>query len=378
MRPILLFCGDWTGAKASSVANFHNVGSKRNSGVAVRDLLSKLKSSIERSAERPVDRWSVIGLVQTGSNYGSEICGSLQAALKRWQADDGSAMAACVAYYLALSLFPMLLLLIAGVGLVMRFTRLGHDAEMQILSIVAEHCSTTLESQVREVLAQLRDHSVVGGPFGLATAILAAIGVFYQFERAFDKIWHIPAPAKSNWKATVRRLVVRRCMAFTLFTGVGCAIVFTLAANVAIGTLRQWMTHLHLPGTIAITLVDATATMLLNATAFGILYRWLPKRRPLWSDAFRGGLLVSVIWEVGRQFLSVFLIGVKYTTAYGAIGSFIALLLWFYWGVTILFFGAEYVKVLSQKHQRPIRMFQPGVVVDDEPETRTVPRRIAA
>ena len=171
----------------------------------MRDLLSKIKSSVERSAERPVDRWSVIGLIQTGSNYGSEICSSLLAALKRWQADDGSAMAACVAYYLALSLFPMLLLLIAGVGLVMRFTRMGHDAEMQILSIVAEHCSTTLESQVREVLSQLRDQSVVGGPFGLATAILAAIGVFYQFERAFDKIWHIPAPAKSNWKATVRR-----------------------------------------------------------------------------------------------------------------------------------------------------------------------------
>jgi membrane protein len=261
----------------------------------------------------------------------------------------------------------------------MRFTRLGHDAELQILSIVAEHCSSTLEAQVREVLSQLRDHSVVGGPFGLATATLAALGVFYQFERAFDKIWHIPVPPKSGWKSTLQRLVIRRCMAFTLFTGVGFAIVATLAANLAIGTLRQWMTHLHLPGTIAITLVDATATMLLNATAFGVLYRWLPKRRPMWSDAFRGGLLVSLIWEVGRQFLSAFLIGMKYTTAYGAIGSFIALLLWFYWGVTILFFGAEYVKVLSQRHRRPLRMFQPGVIADDAPsEPKTIPRRVAA
>lgn len=353
---------------------------------AVRNLLSKLKSTVEPTPDRPVDRWSLIGLVQKGADYGSEICSTLLAALKRWQADDGSAMAACVAYYLALSLFPMLLLLIAGVGLVMRFTRMGHDAEMQILSVVAEHCSATLESQVREVLAQLRDHSVVGGPFGLATAILAAIGVFYQFERAFDKIWHIPTPAKSTWKVTLRRLVVRRFMAFTLFTSVGFAIVCTLAANVAIGTLRQWMTHLQLPGTIAISLVDATATMMLNAAAFGVLYRWLPKRRPTWSDAFRGGLLVSVIWEIGRQFLSAFLIGVKYTTAYGAIGSFIALLLWFYWGVTILFFGAEYVKVLSRKHQRPIRMFQPGVLnsktadetADETRQAKTVPRRIAA
>jgi hypothetical protein len=37
----------------------------------------------------------------------------------------------------------------------------------------------------------------------------------------------------------------------------------------------------------------------------------------------------------------------RYTSAYGAIGSFIAILLWCYYGISILFFGAEYVQVLQ-------------------------------
>ncbi len=334
----------------------------------------------EMQPDRPVDRLSAIGLVHTSKSYLLDVGSTLLAALRRWQADDASAMAACVAYYLALSLFPMFLLLIAGVGLVMRFTSLGHDAELQILEMVKDHCSETLQAQVREVLAQLRDHSVVGGPFGLATALLAAIGVFYQFEKAFDKIWRVTTHDKGGWQSTVRRIILRRIMAFTLFTCVGLAIVCTLAANVAIGALRQWMAQLHITGSVAIVFVDATATMLLNAIAFSVLYRWLPKRRPTWGHAFRGGLLVSVIWEGGRQFLGAFLIGMKYTTAYGAIGSFIALLLWFYWGVTILFFGAEYVKVLSQRHQRPIRMFRDGCgeAESTHAQRRIVPRRIAA
>ena len=204
---------------------------------------------LEISTDRPVDRLSAIGLVRSGSQYTREVFDSLLAAVRRWQADDASGMAATVAYYLALSLFPMLLLLIAGVGLVMRFTRMGQDAEVQILCIVAEHCSTSLESQVREVLSQLRENSVVSGPFGLASAILAAISVFHQFERAFDKIWRVPPPKKAGWKVALRRLAVQRLAAFMLFLGVGLAIVGTLAANVAIGYLRQWMTHLHLPGT---------------------------------------------------------------------------------------------------------------------------------
>ncbi len=303
------------------------------------------------------DTLSAAALADTGQRYAREIGSSLKLAVRRWQIDDGSSMAAAVAYYLALSLFPMMLLLTSGVGMTMRFTRLGHDAELQILLVVSEHCSPTLEVQVRDILLQLREHSLVGGPFGLLTAILAAIGVFYQFERAFDKIWRIPPPPPSGLSKLVLRVLTERFTAFMLLASLGLAIVGILAANVAIGAVREWMTRLHLPGTVAVTITDATTTMFLNTLAFGGLYRWLPKRPVLWRDALRGGLLVSLVWEVGRQVLSVFLIGMRYTTAYGVIGSFIALLLWFYWGVTILFFGAEYVQVLSRRRLKPLSMF---------------------
>jgi hypothetical protein len=80
---------------------------------------------------------------------------------------------------------------------------------------------------------------------------------------------------------------------------------------------------------------------------FSFVYRWLPKKEVCWADAIRGGLLAACIWELGREVLGAFLIGMRYTTAYGAIGSFIAILLWCYYGISILFFGAEYVQVLQ-------------------------------
>lgn len=309
---------------------------------------------------RKPDSLSASSLTGSGQQYAREVGSALSLAVRRWKMDDGSSMAAAVAYYLALSLFPMLLLLTSGVGFALRYTRLGKDAEVQILSIVSEHCSPTLEVQVRDVLHQLSDQSLVGGPLGLLTAIMAAIAVFYQFERAFDKIWRIPPPPPSGLGGLVVRVVRERFTAFALLAGLGLSIVLILAANVAIGAAREWMTHWRVSGTAMITVLDALTTVTLNALAFASLYRWLPKRPVLWRDAWRGGLLVSLTWEVGRQVLSAFLIGMRYTTAYGAIGSFIALLLWFYWGVTILFFGAEYVQVLSRRHARPLTMFRPS------------------
>ncbi len=284
--------------------------------------------------------------------YSKRVFWSVVAAAKKWHEDDASSMAAGVAYYLALSLFPMVLLLTAGLGLVFRFTNYGHDAELQILAVVSEHCSPTLEQQIKEVLSQLREHSLVGGPFGLATATLAAIGVFYRFERAFDRIWKFKPAKDANWMQAALRVVHQRFSAFCMLGCVGLAIILILLANVAVGFVQNWMVQLNIPGSGFISGVDACMTLLLNATVFGLLYRWLPKRKVKWADALRGGLLAAIVWEAGRQLLGAVLIGVKYTTAYGAIGSFIAMLLWCYWGVSIIFFGAEYAQVLSENRNQ--------------------------
>ncbi len=203
------------------------------------------------------DAFSAAALTDTGQQYARNVGSSLMLAVQRWKLDDGSSMAAAVAYYLALSLFPMLLLLTSGVGIAMRYTRLGQDAEMQILALVAEHCSPTLEVQVRDVLLQLREQSIVGGPVGLLTAIMAAIGVFYQFERSFDKIWRIPAPGQCGVLQLIVRVLTERLKAFLLLAGLGLVIVCILAINVAIGAIREWMTHLHISGTALVTIIDA-------------------------------------------------------------------------------------------------------------------------
>lgn len=61
---------------------------------------------------------------------------NLVKAYQRWQSDDGSLMAAAVAYYAALSFFPLLLVLISGLGFLLEFTQWGSNAHDQILTAV--------------------------------------------------------------------------------------------------------------------------------------------------------------------------------------------------------------------------------------------------
>lgn len=337
--------------------------------------------------EKKIDVLSIVGLSRLTYGYLKAVGGNLLIAFRRWQRDDGASLAAAVSYYMALSLFPMLLLLTGGLGLAMRYSKLGNDAHQQILSIAAEHCSPSLEAKISDVLDEFQKQSLANGPIGMLTTLMAAIGVFYQFERAFDKIWRLPAPPQRNWLRASTHLLRRRLSAFFLLAGVGGTIFGVFLTNLAVAWLSRWLSNHHLSAAYLLSSLDSLITILLNALAFGALYRWLPKRPIQAGVAFRSGLLVAAIWEIGRQVLSSFVVGNQYTTAYGAIGSFIGLLLWFYWGVNILLFGAEYAFVLSRQSPRQVNLlkqFPCGLDDSQEPTPAsqaahtTSPSRLAA
>ena len=83
-----------------------------------------------------------------------------------------------------------------------------------------------------------------------------------------------------------------------------------------------------------------------NTVLLGVIYKTIPKAPVRWTAAFGGGLLVAVTWQIGQYFLALFVIGEKYS-AYGVIGSLIALMLWFYYAAAAVFLGGEFVRALG-------------------------------
>ena len=55
---------------------------------------------------------------------------------------------------------------------------------------------------------------------------------------------------------------------------------------------------------------------------------------------------MAVTWEVGSQLVAAYILTGNYS-AYGVVGSFIAILLWVYCASVLLFLGAQLVQVLG-------------------------------
>lgn len=290
-------------------------------------------------------------VLKSGKHWIRNFFPNLRDAGIRWSEDDASSLAASVAYYLALSLFPMMLVLTSCFGIFLQFSQTGKKAEEQILSMVETHASPVIKKQFEQVLTQLQNHSVVSGPFGFLAATVAAIGIFAQIDRGFDRIFRIPVEKDADVRRTIYRVMKSRFLAFLMLAGLGGSILMMFAAGMVLAQFRSITTSTvpsmnHLFG-----FFEFGSTVIANGLLFSMVYRWLPKKFVCWKDAIRGGLLAACIWELGREVLGVFLIGMRYSSAYGAVGSFIAILLWCYYGISILFFGAEYVQVLQLRRQ---------------------------
>jgi membrane protein len=254
-------------------------------------------------------------------------------------------MAAAVAYYVALSFFPLVLLLISGLGLFFRFAHSGQSAHQAVLTLVESDLSPSARAAVEQALDQVRDRSTVHGPIALAMMLFSSIAGFVQLQQAFDRIGNVPRGASKGIVNALRMVLFERLIAFLMLCGLALLVAAVFVGTMVLVAMEQYTTGI-LPGSQMFWRpLQSLVSFLTNTLLFSLIYRSLPKSPAPFKYCLRGGLLAALIWEIGRQILAAVLIGTRYTAAYGVIGSFIGLMLWCYYAVAVLLLGAEYIEV---------------------------------
>ncbi|MBP88555.1 MAG: hypothetical protein CMJ64_17875 [Planctomycetaceae bacterium] len=272
-------------------------------------------------------------------------------AARRWQKDDAGLLAGCVAYYATLSLFPLMMVLIAGLGVFLRFTNIGHDAELYVIAAIGQATSETVATQVASAFDQIQQQALLSGPLGIIGLLVAALAVFSQFDRALDKIWSVEQPPFDGYLAAVWREASHRAKSFVVLLSLGLVVVIIFMTTMALDAVSQFSAERFPVAERVWGVTKSCVSVFLNALVFTAIYRWLSKIHVGWLHAARGGLLAAITWELGRLLLAAFLIGARYD-AYGVVGSLLVAMLWTYYASSVLFLGAEYVQVIREHRYR--------------------------
>ncbi|MBE0596358.1 MAG: YihY/virulence factor BrkB family protein [Desulfuromonadales bacterium] len=246
--------------------------------------------------------------------------------------DNLSIVAAGVAFYALLAIFPALAALISIYGLVADPAQL----EQQLQSL-----GQVLPPNAYEVIGQ-QLHAIVtssGGALGLGViaGILLSLWSAAKGMKAMITALNITYEEKER-----RGFVKLNGVALLLTLG---AIVFVLFSLGLIVVLPALLDRLPLPELLQGVLSFARWPLLglLVIAALALLYRYAPSRdQPQWKWVSWGAVAATGLWLVLSALFSFYVSNFgNYNETYGSVGAVVILLLWFFLTAYMVLLGAE-------------------------------------
>src|SRR5436190_5728505 len=265
-----------------------------------------------------------------------------------WLDDKAPQLGAALAYYTVFSLAPLVLVLLAIIGVLFR------DDPAGAWSKITEQMGYFLDKSAVQVVTDIAQKasepgkSTIATVIGIALALFGASGVFGQLQDALNTIWGVKAkPGQGIWGFLRARFV-----SFAMVGGV----CFLLLVSLVVEALLKGFSHYvqaALPGGLAIAitvylLFDFAIVVLLIA----LIIKFLPDAEVQWRDVWIGAVMTALLFGVGKWALGLYLGSGAAGSAYGAASSLITLLLWIYYSSQILLFGAEFTQVYANQAGR--------------------------
>lgn len=265
-----------------------------------------------------------------------------------FQRDNALQLAAAVAFYAALSLAPLLMLLLWIVGL------LDPGLQDQVVQRVSTVVGDAGRDTVRTIVEQADQSVNTGswaGAIGIATLLFAATGVFAQLQRALNLIWNVEPRRGQGIGGFLRK----RLLSLLMILIIGALLLASVAITTAMSAVSQPLVGDSAAGNWLGPLLNVLVSLVVFTALFAAIFKLLPDVRIAWRDVWYGAILTAILFTIGKWLIGLYLGHTSVGSAYGAAGSLVALLVWVYYSAIIFFAGAEWTQAWVRTQGRTLQ-----------------------
>jgi membrane protein len=261
-------------------------------------------------------------------------------ALRKWQHDKASRLGAALAYYTVFSLAPLLVIIVALLGLLVGRA----SSEGQVIEQISDMIGADAARFIQEVLMRStsRQSGIVATITALFVLLIGAGGVFHQIQDALDAIWQ-----SADEQVGVKRAIRERLLCCLMVLCVGFLLLLSLLASAVVSAAGAWLSaYVRLP---AVLLQSANTALSLACTTalFALMFRYLPNVKMKWSAVWVGSFITACLFTVGKYFIGLYLGRSAVISAYGAAGSLVVIMMWAYYSAQIFLYGGEFICIYS-------------------------------
>ncbi len=261
----------------------------------------------------------------------------------QWSDRNAPRLGAALAYYTLLSIAPLLILLVAILGLV--FDK--NTAEHQLLGQVQDMVGASAAKSLRSVLdnAHQTSSGIIASIIALVTLLFGASGVFVELRDSLNTIWNAPPRPSSNWLS----MLWQRIVSFGMVLALGFLLLASLVLSAGLAIVTKFFES-YLPLRVAVVSEFANFVLPLLALSvlFALVFKFVPDVPVDWRDVTIGAIATALFFQVGKAALALYLATAGVGSTYGAAGSLVAFVVWVYYSAQIFLFGAVFTQVYAR------------------------------
>jgi membrane protein len=264
---------------------------------------------------------------------------------KEWSEDKASRLAAALAYYTVFSIPP---LIVIAIGIASYFIE-----RQTVEEVLTTQFGSLMGSQGEEAITTILESAEEPGRGELVPTIVSvalllfgASGVFVQLQDALNTIWDVKPHPKRGFMGMIKD----RFLSFTMVLAVGFILLVSLMLSTLLATFGNFVGGLISDAEVLLWIVNFVFSFAAIAILFALIFKTVPDVEISWRDVWIGAVLTAFLFKIGEYALSFYFDRSDPTSAFGAAGSVILLLLWVYYSAQILFFGAEFTQVYTNEY----------------------------
>lgn len=278
----------------------------------------------------------------------------LKAALRRTKQevkrDNLSLIAAGVAFYAFLAIFPALTAVVSLYGLLADPAQV--EQQVQALSgVIPGQAQDIIQSQLQRVTAASSGALGLGAVLSLLFAVWSANKATKGMFQALSLVYGEKEERgflRMNWQS----LLMTLALVVTAVIALGLVAVFPAVIGwVGLGSATETIVSLaRWPVLVGVVLL-----------ALAALYEFAPDReRPRWRWVSPGALLATALWLIASIAFSIYVQNFgNYNQTYGVLGAVVVLLLWTYISVFVILIGGELNAELERQTTRDTTRGEP-------------------
>jgi membrane protein len=274
----------------------------------------------------------------------------LRLAWREYEQDYARYFANAIVYYALISLVPLLLLLLAALGLLLRLSDIAAEAAQNVLARVEQGFGEPLRDTIAELLLRLEQESTFATALSLVGLLLAASLLFHHLRITFRAIWGQKAPlASGTLRTALFQTFVERAIGFTMVLAGAPLLLALLVVLAIVHQVGGLFSRVPVVGDVMDWVPELMLGALFVPVMFALLFKVLPPVKLRWRDVRLATILCSLGWFVGAEILTIYFARFgSDLNAYGALGGVLIVMLWMKIVSQMLFFGAELCKVSAR------------------------------